>query len=316
MSHRLTATPQPIFSPRPAPELTRPIAPITAPEAAPDQRSAAPLAPPPDRVDVQSLGALAQGGRWRTAAMRAHRRPALYWITRGQGRATIAGTTRGFGPNTAFLLPPGVMHGLDLLGQVAGWRVLLPAGAVLDWPDTPCRLCLRDGRRQLELTALIDALRAEVEAERPHREAALIHEAGRLAVWLARAADDRETEPAASRYGRIAARYADLIESHFADGRGVAAYAERLGVSATHLARVCREVSGRSAHDLLIDRRLYEARRLLAQGEASVGGIARATGFTTAAYFARAFRAHTGLSPSAFRATARGQAPSSPLAQF
>ena len=138
---RMTVLPQPIFSPRPAPVLLDkaqsaaetlkiftkrpPMAlnsPIPVPAVTPD-----PVIPDtPDLPDVLSLTRLMQGGRWRTEAMRAYGRPVLYWFTRGAGRATIGGTTRGFAPHTAFLVPPGIMHGFDLIGQVSGSVVFLP----------------------------------------------------------------------------------------------------------------------------------------------------------------------------------------------
>ena len=37
-------------------------------------------------VEVVSVARMAQGGRWRTEAMRSYDRPVLVWFTRGQGR--------------------------------------------------------------------------------------------------------------------------------------------------------------------------------------------------------------------------------------
>jgi AraC-like DNA-binding protein len=74
-----------------------------------------------------------------------------------------------------------------------------------------------------------------------------------------------------------------------------------LGVTPTHLTRCCRETCGRSAIELLQDRRIFEARRLLSETDIPVGRIGQSLGFTSPAYFTRAFQNLTGLSPSAFR---------------
>ena len=77
--------------------------------------------------------------------------------------------------------------------------------------------------------------------------------------------------------------------------------AAELGVTPTHLSRVCRDCYGRSASALLRDRQMLEARRLIAYTQTGIGEIAYRLGFADAAYFTRVFTAETGQSPRAFR---------------
>jgi transcriptional regulator GlxA family with amidase domain len=91
------------------------------------------------------------------------------------------------------------------------------------------------------------------------------------------------------------------MEQQFRRGVGVGELACDLGVTATHLTRCCRETCGRSAIDLLQDRRIFEARKLLSETNTPVGQIGSSLGFASAAYFTRAFQNITGVSPSAFR---------------
>jgi len=86
--------------------------------------------------------------------------------------------------------------------------------------------------------------------------------------------------------------------------------AAALGVTPTHLTRCCRAACGRSAIDLLQDRRIFEARRLLAETSLPVGRVGESLGFASAAYFTRAFQHLTGLTPSAFR---RAQEPAAAI---
>lgn len=258
----------------------------------------------PAAVDVVGLQRLAFGGRWRVEAMRSYSRPVLLWFTRGSGRITVNGATRGYGPHNAVFLPPGTMHGFDMLGQVLGFAAFLPADPALDWPEEPVHLRCREGRVQAELTGLIEQLEratAAPDAETGHE---LFHLSGLVAVWLRRRAGLAETDSAMGdeRAGdRLSAAYSALVERDFTKPRGVADYARDLGVTPTHLSRVCRATSGRSALALLIDRRLYEARRLLRDTDLPVQKIAKTTGFGSPAYFSRAFRSEIGASPSEFR---------------
>ena len=97
------------------------------------------------------------------------------------------------------------------------------------------------------------------------------------------------------------ARYTALLELNFRRGISVGELACELGITATHLTRCCQETCGRSAIELLQDRRIFEARHLLSDTDMPVGKIGESLGFTSPAYFTRAFQHRTGLSPSAFR---------------
>ena len=258
----------------------------------------------PSEPRAVSLNRLAAGGRWRVEAMRSYRQPLLIWFTRGQGRITVSGTSRGYGPHHAVFLPSGTMHGFDMLGQVFGTALFLPAEGGHAWPDEALHIRIREARRQAELTGLIETLERELSGEAVAREQALHHHIGLLSVWLARNADLPDPlgkPPGPSASDRLAAAYSALVERDFREPKSVAAYAAELGVSPTHLSRACRSAGGRPALAILIDRKLYEARRLLTETRTPVKDIASGLGFASPAYFTRAFRAKTGQSPTEFR---------------
>jgi AraC family transcriptional activator of pobA len=91
------------------------------------------------------------------------------------------------------------------------------------------------------------------------------------------------------------------MEREFRNGAGVGDLAALLGVTPTHLTRCCQQCCGRSAIELLQDRRIFEARKMLAETDQPVGQIGAALGFASPAYFTRAFQHRTGQAPSAFR---------------
>ena len=81
----------------------------------------------------------------------------------------------------------------------------------------------------------------------------------------------------------------------------MAAYAQRLGLTVTHLNRLCREHLSDTALGIVNARILLEAKRCLIFTSLSVKETAAAVGFDDAAYFTRFFRRESGLSPLAFR---------------
>lgn len=266
--------------------------------------------PEPERppVEVASIARMALGGRWRTEAMRSYERPVLVWFTRGQGRLTVAGRNSGYSPHNLVFLPARTMHGFSTTGPVLGSVVFLPEGPDYDWPVEPLHLRLHEVQLQRELTGMIDAMQRETMSGGDLSNRALGHHAGILSVWLSRVAEThgegQETgrAPRVDTAGhRLAEAFTALVERDFRRADGVQHYAALLGVTPTHLTRVCRKVSGRPALDILTDRRHFEAKRLLRDTSMQIADVAKLCGFASAAYFTRAFRSRTGQSPSEFR---------------
>ena len=259
-------------------------------------------------VEIVSVARMAQGGRWRTEAMRSYDRPVLIWFTRGQGRLSIAGRNSGYSPHNLVFLPKRTMHGFSVSGPVLGSVAFLSNDPAFDWPVEPLHLRLHEVRVQRELTGMIDAIQREADSGCDHSNRALTHHVGLLSVWLARIADvyaDAPNPSQATRLDtaahRLAEAYTSLVERDFRLADGVQRYAALLGVTPTHLSRVCRKVSGRPALDILTDRRHFEAKRLLRDTNIRIAEISRQCGFASPAYFTRAFRARSGQSPSEFR---------------
>ena len=245
---------------------------------------------------------LAAGGRWRVEAMRSLSEACFLWFTKGQGRITLAGMTRGYTAHNGIFIPPGVMHGFEVGPQVFGTAVFFGRDCRIALPKQALHLRIREVHTQQELNVTLDAIQREIDSEVPAHDRAAEHHLGLLGVWLERQGLKSQAEaprPDAAR--RLVARFTDLVEQTFRSGAGVGDMAAQLDVTPTHLTRCCQQTCGRSAIDLLQDRRIFEARRLLAETDTPIGRIGQSLGFTSAAYFTRAFQHRTGASPSTFR---------------
>jgi AraC-like DNA-binding protein len=256
----------------------------------------------PAEVRLTPIPRLAKGGRWRVEAMRSYSTDVLLWFTRGQGRITVAGQTAGYGAHNAIFIPAGTMHGFELSAQVFGTAVFIPRNDALALPSTPIHLRIREATPQSEVTGILESLQREIDGVRPERSAAVTYHTGLLSVWIQRQillSDLAENTPSAGQ--RLAAQFSQMIEDSYHEGISVAEYAAALGVSPTHLSRVCNKACGRPALSLLNDRILFEARRRLVETKEPINKVAQDLGFTSAAYFTRAFHAHIGCTPSAFR---------------
>jgi AraC-like DNA-binding protein len=83
--------------------------------------------------------------------------------------------------------------------------------------------------------------------------------------------------------------------------------ADAVAVTPAHLTTTVRRKSGRTVQQWLTERRMIEARRLLAESTLSVAAIAGRVGFTDPGYFTRVFRRDHGLSPQAWRQAAAAE---------
>lgn len=260
---------------------------------------------PQNRLALTSIAQNATQGRWRTEAMRSHASPRLIYVGRGQGRITIAGLTSGYGANNLIYIPAGTMYGFEVGPTVFGLMLTIPQAMATEWPLDPVHLRLRDVVAQKEIAVHIDALERELKSDQTGHQRAAHYQLGLLSIYFERQLEQRHDDTTDARADTAAARlvaaYTDLIERDFRQHMGVADYAAKLGVTPTHLARCCRQTSGKSALKLLNDRILFEARLMLRDTKAPVQQVAATLGFGSAAYFTRAFQTQTGLTPSNFR---------------
>jgi len=83
-----------------------------------------------------------------------------------------------------------------------------------------------------------------------------------------------------------------------------------LAVPAAALSRALTQATGRSTKELVTDRVMLEAVRLLRFTDLTVGEIAHRVGYDDPLYFSRAFKRHAGEAPMAYRDRVRGRADS------
>lgn len=264
--------------------------------------------PPSHTVRSFTLAQLTRDGDWRLSL--AHDRPdhLLIWITRGQGVGLIDGARRGLGARNAVFVPAGTLMSLSAGRQTQGQVIVLPASGNRGWPTEVSHLRLPDRTAQGELAGHFEAIGREQNVRRRFRHTALAAHADLLAVWLRRQAGDAPAPPRPPPAARRLARaYCGRLVSHFRSGASVADHAASLGVTPTHLNRVCKSQIGKTASALQSERLLHAARRLLHDTDFPVQDIARHLGFASAGYFSRVVQQHTGLTPTALRNAGRSR---------
>jgi AraC family transcriptional activator of pobA len=245
----------------------------------------------------------------------------LLWLRAGHGEHLLDGRPLAVRPHSLTLIGRGQVHVFTRAENVSGVAVRFGDEALLGGAAqraTPGWMLAGRGGMTVEvpegdvgrLESIIAALAAEAERPPDARSADLErHLLSVLLLWIERWHDDTRTERRAADDAELVLhrRFAERLEAEFAAHHDAAHYADALGVPAAALSRALTHVTGRSTKELVTDRVMLEAARLLRFTDLTVQEVGHRTGFRDPLYFSRAFKRHHGESPQTYRARVQGK---------
>jgi len=94
--------------------------------------------------------------------------------------------------------------------------------------------------------------------------------------------------------------FENLIEQHFTGQKSISYYASLLGITPKHLNRITQSVVQKTATDIITERVVLEAKRMLIYLDESLVEIAFRLGYEEYSYFVRVFRKSSGMTPTQF----------------
>lgn len=253
----------------------------------------------------------------------AHRHEGLHqlqFLAEGRAEVTLDGLPHTLAAPALLMVAPGCVHGFRYERDCRGWQVSVPSARLEQaLAAAPALAALLPATRVLQgevlegaavPAALFAALGEEFESSLPGRSEALQAHLVLLLTWLLRRAAALPAEEGRRALrDTLVQRYRALVELHLRRHQPLGFYAALLKVTPDHLSRHCRALTGLSALELLHERLLQEARRLLAYTGAPVSQVAQDLGYADPSYFSRFFARGAGLSPLAYRAALQtGQA--------
>ncbi len=263
---------------------------------------------------------IAERSRRHDWEIRPHRHAALcqiLYIRRGAAQAWLDGASLPLCGPALLLVPALVPHGFRFAPDIDGCvltmleqhlsRLLAPVPALAERLRRPLALRLSPG--SVDAGAIDDAVRrlqAEFQGTLDFRDLALDAGLLALAVQLARLLPDAAHPPAAGAPCALAhvQRLRAMVELRFRTQPTMASLAAELDITPTQLNRVCRQVLGHPALEVLHGRIVLEAQRDLTYTALSIQQVAFGLGFGDAGYFTRFFRRETGHTPGQWRALA------------
>lgn len=244
----------------------------------------------------------------------------IIWLRSAEGQVRSDLRSYPVRPRTLFFTSPGQIHSWELTGEargeIASFREeffavtsdhpgllakmpFLYAGA----PDPILHLDAKEGAR---IDRAFRQLHAEATEPGPGRDD-LVRAYLTILLTLARQFFAQRTpgDAPAAPVDLLARRFRHALEEHFPRLLEAGEYAALLRVSRTHLNTNLQREIGRSASEIIHERIVLEAKRLLSHTSFTVAQIAHRLRFQDPSYFGRFFRRSTGQTPGEYRGRAQ-----------
>ena len=257
-------------------------------------------------LTVTTITQRSGGSPWRLGLAHARNEHMLIWVTRGAARSVVEGRAYAMSSHNALFIPAGTLFSFTWETSCFGQTVCLTPSPRLDWPSSPLLLRVREPKAQLSLTHYVEAIQSEAASEAPMAAIAASAHAQLMMVWAHRftRASAPERVSAARRLMRAFCALIVQSEGQTTGNTAMADFAAKLGVTPTHLTRVCKAECAVTAADLLTQHTLQRSCRLLEDSALKSVDIAKRLGFSTPAYFTRFIKTHTGQTPTDLRRAA------------
>ena len=279
---------------------------MTAHEPIPDYALYGETGAFPDLLHAETVQDRASLHDWRIAPHRHEGLSQVFVLVRGGGRITVDGHEHALALPGLIFMPRRVVHGFTFAQGTVGHVITLPDRAFPEVFGPASALaprlklwCAASAPRSSRMLA--DAIAREHRGRAPFRDPMLRGLVMSLLSEVARAARPADAPAKRSRAAAHMDRFDRLIRAHLRDRWRVSDYADAVGLTPQQLNRICRGETGRAAAAHVEAQLFQEARRHLAYTRMTVAEVGYRLGFDDPAYFSRAFRRHTGQTPSEYR---------------
>jgi len=234
----------------------------------------------------------------------------MIWVREGSGRHLIDGEPVQFGPRTLTLIAKGQVHQFEHADGVSGVVVRFDdewlTGGLAEqmarrWLFTShgCTSLSAPDDEADRFDALLNVLLTEVERPADRESAELRrHLLASALLWAQRWREAQfEEGGATSADVQLHQQFMETLERDFATSHDVGYYADQLGVTTGTLSRLLTKLTGKTTKQLILERVILEAVRLLRFSDLSVKEIAARLGFSDQFAFSKAFKRQRGESP-------------------
>ncbi len=236
---------------------------------------------------------------------------AVIYISEGYGEHHIDHKVYRFNPGTIMFISRHQIHHFDFNPDVKGYVIPFDDNMLHLGNDDPCRIKIKLAFEEVNFINNLDQdygfYFEQLWQEFNHYQDVVSSEIIRsimrtlmlktLLRYYQSLSQSQSRSPGALELMQLK----ELIETHYKSCRKVADYAGMMGKTTKKINSIAKENSGRTAKELIDDRVMLEAKRLLAYTQYSIVDIALILGFNEATNMTKFFRRHTELTSKEFR---------------
>ena len=242
-----------------------------------------------------------------------HNSYVLVLFTNGSGTHDIDFDTFGIQSGSMFFLQPGQMHHWSLSDDIDGFVVfysqemynLYFRQKTIDaYPfyyslgNSPEMVL--DTKEIKDIEPYFYNMLAEYQGNKVMKQDKIINLLDSIHIEIARKYNETHVLEKHS-YNVKIRDFNTLLENHFLAEKTPSFYASQLHITLKHLNRICNETLKKTTTQVITDRIILEAKRMLMDKKSTVSEIASALGFDDYSYFVRLFKKNAGMTPTAFR---------------
>jgi AraC family transcriptional regulator, transcriptional activator of pobA len=243
----------------------------------------------------------------------AHKHPHLAQITfwlKGGGVYQIEDQSWTFSAPAVSFVASGVVHGFSVTPQSDAVVLSVNEDAlksILGQTEISKNQTtfVQRGEKNIDwddLEHVMKMLQREYERQQPFASAAMLHLMGLSLSLIARLSSASEKGMSLFSHS-LAERLQKMVDAHYRDNWTIAQFVDALASTPHLVDKVSQASFEKPVKQLILDRRLLEAKRLLKFTIRSSEDIAAELGFKDPAYFSRAFKRHTTMAPGLWRKT-------------
>ena len=266
--------------------------------------------PTPDLLHCETISQRSREHQWKIKPHRHADLCQLLFVFKGQAELEIEGQLTRLDEPGIQILPALSIHGFRFSEDVEGFILTLAAPLVVHLQaqlgHSVNALAQAEsylaGAQAEYLNSLFGALQAEYNGHQPAREMLMHALVSVILVWVSRQViQRRSTHQRPQRAREYLNGFIQLVEENYRQHVKVEDLARRLGISVSHLNGTCRELAGQPALQIMHERQLLEAKRMLTYTSMTIYEMSDLLGFSDPTNFTRLFRRRVGISPKAFR---------------
>ncbi|MEI9810637.1 MAG: helix-turn-helix transcriptional regulator [Bacteroidota bacterium] len=239
----------------------------------------------------------------------------LVFFTKGAGKQSIDFTGFSVKPGQIYFMNPGQVHNWQFSGEVDGYIVnfsdsffhpLFTGTHYLErFPffggygeDQVIQL---SQHAQQEVKELFERLLSELKRFENHAADMIRILLLQLFITVSRQIEPRRLKQLAKPGYTVLRNFQQRVNEHYTKLKLPSEYAALLYVTPNYLNALCKDLLGKPAGEVIRERIILEAKRLLVNADMSISEMADQLNFQDNSYFTKFFKKYTGKTPEDFR---------------